>query len=149
MSPRIYSVGDRIEGPVKTMTAERLALYAVSLASAVAGEPRPAPRNIHTDREYAQSQGWPDVIADGMITANWIETMLLATFGRDFLERGELRAKFIRPVKCGDVVHIGAEILEVSPESQGTRLSMKVWCAVDETNPLTAGEASVVVFDGT
>ena len=138
-------VGLRIEGPVRTMTVERLMLYGVSLASAVAGRPTPAPRNIHTDEAYAQQQGWPNVIADGMITANWIHSMLADRFGRSFLETGELSTKFIRPVTAGDVVRVGAEVVGVEEENGRKRLQLSVWCTDGGERPFTVGDASVTI----
>ena len=51
------------------------------MSSAASGELAQVGANIHTDDEYAKSQGLPGVIADGMIMANWCSSMLVERFG--------------------------------------------------------------------
>jgi acyl dehydratase len=142
--------GRAISGPVRTLTAERLHWYAVSLTSAVAGEPRPAPRNIHTDVDYARSQGWPDVIGDGMIAGNWMQSLLLDTFGADYLRQGEMRVKFIRPIMAGSVVHTTATVTRATPTADGLALSLDLSCYAepDAGQPLVVGEAHLTIRPG-
>ena len=57
---------------------------------------------IHDDDDYAKSQGLPGIIADGMVSTNWIMGLLLDTFGVDFARKGKLRTKYIAPIYEGD-----------------------------------------------
>ena len=54
------------------MTAERIEWYDSAMLSAATGTLAQVGSNIHTDEDYARSQGLPAVIADGMIMTNWV-----------------------------------------------------------------------------
>ena len=97
-------LGSELAGPVRTMTLQRIQSYEVGMRSAVAGVYTPTRPNHHSDDEFAKSQGLKASIADGMITTNWISGMLLQQFGMDYLQRGELRTKYIKPIYLGTVV---------------------------------------------
>ena len=97
-APRDLAVGAEITGPVRLMTAERIEWYDSAMLSAATGTLAQVGSNIHTDEDYARSQGLPAIIADGMIMTNWVSSMLVEHFGMAYVERGELRTKFIKPV---------------------------------------------------
>lgn len=101
-----FSVGDELEGPVRTITPERIEWYDSAMLSAATNELRQVGSNIHTDEAFARSEGFTTVNADGMISTNWCSQMLLQTFGMDYLERGELRTKFIKPVILGVTLRV-------------------------------------------
>ena len=82
------AVGADILGPVRVMTAERIQWYDSAMLSAAKGELARVTVNIHTDDDYARSQGLPAIIADGMISTNWCSEMLIQQFGMDYVERG-------------------------------------------------------------
>lgn len=138
-------LGRVLEGPARAITVERLHWYAVSIGAAVAGQPVPPARNIHTDTEYARSQGWPDVIADGMITGNWIQSMLLDAFGGDYLREGELRVKFIRPILLGTLVRTTGRVVGATSTDGALALVLEVNCHADQDrdHPLAVGDARV------
>ena len=81
--------------------AQRIEWYDSAMLSAATNELRQVGVNIHTDEEFARSEGFPTANADGMIMTNWCSEMLLRAFGMDYLERGELRTKYIKPVNLG------------------------------------------------
>ena len=103
-APRDLAVGAEITGPVRLMTAERIEWYDSAMLSAAKGALARVGSNIHTDEAYARSQGLPAIIADGMIMTNWVSSMLVEQFGLAYVERGELRTKFIKPVPLGMTV---------------------------------------------
>ena len=80
------AVGSEIEGPVRVVTPERIEWYDSAMLSAAKGELARVAVNIHTDEEYAKTQGLTGIIADGMISTNWISSMLLQRFGMAYLE---------------------------------------------------------------
>ncbi len=45
-----------------------------------------------------------------MMSTAWINTMLLETFGRDYLERGELRTKYIKTTDVGITIRIFGKV---------------------------------------
>ncbi len=140
------AVGSVIAGPVRVMTMERILWYEAGMRSAATGALTLPHSNIHTDEEYARSQGLPAPIADGMVSTNWISGMLVHQFGMDYLERGELRTKFIKPILLGAVVAVRGRVTAVEPQpGRGVRYMLEVWCEDEKGVKLTVGDARVDV----
>ncbi|HYM71330.1 MAG TPA: MaoC family dehydratase [bacterium] len=143
---RELTVGAEIAGPVRVMTAERIEWYDSAMLSAAKDELAKVGSNIHTDQAYAASQGLPGIIGDGMISTNWISTMLVDRFGMDYLERGELRTKFIRPVLLGATVSVRGRVTSVERRDDGSlAYALDVWCEDEQGTRLTDGDAKVEV----
>jgi acyl dehydratase len=139
-----YQVGDLIKGPARYVTAERIEWYDSGMLSAAKGELAQVGANIHTDDEFARQQGLPAVIADGMIMTNWCSEMMVARFGMDYLSRGELRTKFIKPVFLNETVSVFARVTSVEPTASGGRTYvLDVWCENDKGIKVTDGHARV------
>jgi 3-hydroxybutyryl-CoA dehydratase len=137
-------VGARITGPVRMMTAERIEWYDSGLRSAARGVLTQVGVNIHTDDAYARAQGLPGVIADGMIMTNWCSSMLTAYFGMDYLKRGELRTKFIKPVYRNVRVSTFGEVRAIEKaDDGGIVIDLAIWCEDQNGLKLTDGDAKV------
>ncbi len=144
-SPR-FRIGDELPGPVRCITPERIRWYDSAMLSAATGELRQAGSNIHTDPEYARSQGFATANADGMIMTNWCSEMLLRAFGMDYLERGELRTKYIRPTYVGVGLHVKGRVRDVAVQPNGhTLYTVDVWCEDEHGTKLVDGDAKVEV----
>jgi acyl dehydratase len=141
-----YAVGDTLDGPVRGITRERIEWYDSAMLSAAIGELAQVGSNIHTDDDYARQEGFPGVIADGMIMANWCSEMMVRHFGLDYLERGELRTKFIRPVLLGVELRVKGRITAAGPGLRGgTLYNVAIWCEDEYGMKLTDGDAKVEV----
>jgi hypothetical protein len=141
---RQLEVGTEIAGPVRVVTAERIEWYDSAMLSAASGELAQVGSNIHTDDAYAKSQGLPGVIADGMIMANWCSSMLVERFGMDYLERGELRTKFIKPVLLGATVFVRGRVLAVERGDDGGEVyRLDVWCEDENGTKVVDGDARI------
>jgi 3-hydroxybutyryl-CoA dehydratase len=140
------SVGSEIKGPVRVMTAERIEWYDSAMLSAAKGELAKVTVNIHTDDDYARSQGLPAIIADGMISTNWCSEMLTEHFGMDYIARGELRTKFIKPTLLGVTLSVRGKVRAVDALPDGALLyKLDVWCEDENGVMLTVGDAKVSV----
>lgn len=143
---RALGVGAEITGPVRGMTPERIEWYDSGMLSAARGELAQVGSNIHTDEAYARSQGLPAIIADGMIMTNWVSTMLVDHFGMDYIERGELRTKFIKPVLLGMTVAVRGRVLAAERRAGGAvAYTLDVWCEDAHGVKLVDGHARVEV----
>jgi acyl dehydratase len=141
-----YAVGDDLHGPVRTITPTRIEWYDSAMLSAATDELRQVGSNIHTDVAFARSEGFVTANADGMIMTNWCSQMLLRAFGMDYLERGELRTKYIKPVELGVDLHVRGRIKEVARQPDGaTEYVIDVWCEDAEGKKLVDGDARVRV----
>ena len=142
-----WSVGDELPGISRRMTRERMRWYADALLGT--SEPEPAPmiaeENVHTDDEFARGQGLSGIISDGMISTNWISSVLLAAFGRAYLERGRLRTKFIRPIFEDQIITTRAVVNAVTPGPDGVSVELEVWCEDGSGQKCTVGVASARV----
>jgi len=142
----VLGVGAELTGPARVMTSERIQWYDSAMLSAAKGELARVGTNIHTDAEYAKSQGLPAVIADGMISTNWLSSMMLTHFGMDYLERGELRTKFIKPIFLGTLVTARGRVQAVERRESGAlSYTLEVWCEDEKGVKLTVGDARVEV----
>jgi acyl dehydratase len=67
-------------------------------------------------------------------------------FGMDYLTRGELRTKFIKPVYLDQTVHVRGKVLAIEPGENGTRTyKLDVWCEDEKGIKVTDGDAKVQV----
>jgi 3-hydroxybutyryl-CoA dehydratase len=141
-----FDVGDELAGPIRTITPQRIEWYDSAMLSTATNELRQVGSNIHTDVEFARSEGFPTANADGMIMTNWCSEMLLRTFGMDYLERGELRTKYIKPVNLGVQLHVRGRIEEATKQPNGSVLyTIDVWCEDEHGTKLVDGDARVEV----
>jgi len=142
-----YRVGDELPPIVRRMTRERMRWYADALLGTSEPEPGPmlAGANVHTDDEFARGEGLPGIISDGMISTNWISSVLLATFGRDYLERGQLRTKFIRPILEDQVISARVRVRSVEERDEGVSYGFDVWCEDEGAHMCTVGSAELTV----
>ncbi|MGH6904960.1 MAG: MaoC family dehydratase [Geminicoccaceae bacterium] len=141
-----YAVGTELSGPVRVVTAERIEWYDSAMLSAAKGALAQVGDNIHTDDAFARNQGLPGTIADGMLSTNWCSSMLIAHFGMDYVERGELRTKFIKPIFIGATVSVKGRILSAEKTHDGaTEYRLEVWCETEDGTKVVDGDARVVV----
>jgi 3-hydroxybutyryl-CoA dehydratase len=141
-----YAIGTEFRGPVRVVTAERIEWYDSAMLSAAKGELAQVGDNIHTDDAFARNQGLPGTIADGMISTNWCSSMMIAHFGMDYVERGELRTKFIKPILIGATVSGKGRILSAEKRENGdTEYQLDVWCEIEDGTKVVDGDARVVV----
>jgi acyl dehydratase len=145
-APGDLEVGAEIHGPVRLMTTERIEWYDSAMLSAAQGTLAQVGSNIHTDEAYARSQGLSAIIADGMIMTNWVSSMLVDHFEMGYVERGELRTKFIKPVPLGMTVVCRGRVLAVEPIAGGrTAYRLDVWCEDEHGLKVVDGGARVEV----
>jgi acyl dehydratase len=128
------------------MTAERMRWHCEALDTAVSGGERPVPAgaNIHTDDEIARSSGLPGRVADGMISTNWLSSMLIQTFGDGYLWGGSLRTRYTKPVFVDDVIRAVIRVAALDSDEDGRAVArLDVWCENQHGDVCTTGEAVV------
>jgi len=141
-----WKVGDELPRLVRVMTAERMRWHCEALDTAVAASDQPvaADANIHTDDAIAQASGIPGRVADGMISTNWLSSMLTQAFGDAYLRGGSLRTRYAKPVFVDDVIEAGVRITALEPLPDGGSLvRADVWCQIQGGDICTKGEATV------
>jgi 3-hydroxybutyryl-CoA dehydratase len=141
------AVGSELRSAPREMTRERMRWY-VDAQPTVAhddGRIHTQEPTIHDDDDYAKSQGLPGIIADGMISTNWIMGLLIDTFGTDFVHKGKLCTKYIAPIYEDQVVISCARVTAIEQAGDATAYRLDVWCEDDSAKKLTVGEATAYV----
>jgi 3-hydroxybutyryl-CoA dehydratase len=136
-------VGTELRSAPREMTRERMRWYVDAQPTVAAdnGRIQTQEPTIHDDDDYARKQGLPGIIADGMISTNWIMGLLLETFGQDFARRGKLRTKYIAPIYENQVVISCARVTAVEKVDGSTAYRLEVWSEDATAKKLTVGEA--------
>lgn len=150
MAPKLET-GTEFRAPPRKMTRERMRWYVDAQPTIAADDGRihTQPPTIHDDDAYARSQGLPGIIADGMVSTNWIQSLLLDTFGTQMVRRSRLRTKYIRPVYEDDLITACVRITGTETAGDGaTRVTMEVWCENGAGDPVTVGEATIHLPNG-
>ena len=146
MNVRDLQVGAMLPAREVAITPERVQWYGDGMHSAATGKLMRAGENIHTDLACAQGQGLATAVADGMMSTAWISSALLKAFGRDYLENGELRTKYIKTTDVGITLKIFAKVRERTPLPGGElRFVLDVWTEDGAGVKLTDGDAVVTV----
>ena len=144
-----FEPGDELPGPTRAITTQRIEWYDSAMLSAATDELRQVGSNIHTDEAFAKSEGFQTVNADGMILTNWCSEMLTRAFGIDYVERGELRTKYIKPTNLGVLLHVRGRIREAASQPNGNTLyTIDVWCEDQNGTKLVDGDAKIEVARG-
>jgi len=143
-----FDVGAELAGPEVVVDAARLAAYGDGLLSSAAGQAVKVGANIHTDVELARSQGLAAPIADGMLSTNYLSSMLTRAFGRFYLENGELRTKFIKPVPVDTLLRVRGRVRAREDLGDGrVRYELDVWTENGEGVKVVDGDAAVEVSE--
>jgi 3-hydroxybutyryl-CoA dehydratase len=139
--------GEHLSSPPKAMTRERMRWYcdALETAADADGTFKIADPTIHSSDDYAHDQGLPAIIADGMISTNWISGMLVRRFGMAYLSSGELMTKFIRPIYEDEVIETHGEVVSVELADGHATVRLDVWCQTDSGLKCTVGNAQIAI----
>jgi acyl dehydratase len=68
--------------------------------------------NFHSDASTAAALGMPGLVAQGVQVAGPAYNILLAQWGDDFLERGELDLRFVGMVVAGETIEARVDVDE-------------------------------------
>jgi 3-hydroxybutyryl-CoA dehydratase len=145
-----WPAGTELARLTRTMTAERMRWYSDALETLTAGASHllAAGPNIHTDDDVAKANGLSGRVADGMISTNWISTLLADTFGDAYLAGGSLRTRYVRPIYEDERIEVVVKIVGVEYYPNGERLTADVVCLKPDGEVATAGVATVRAEDG-
>jgi hypothetical protein len=145
-NPTLPETGAELSGPEIKVTPERLRIYGDGLLTSAADKPVRVGANIHTDVEYAKEQGLAAPIVDGMLSVNYLSSLLTRTYGQAYIEHGELQCKFIKPVYVDQVLRPRATVGEREPGEEGReRQLLETWVELDDGTKVVVGMASVEV----
>jgi 3-hydroxybutyryl-CoA dehydratase len=141
-----FDAGAQFRTPPRPMTRERMRWYVdiQETVQADTGRIVTQPPTIHDDDAYAKKNGLPGIIADGMISTNWILGLLVDVFGPEAVGKGRLKTKYIAPVYEDQVITACGRVRSARRDEAGvTVYELDVWCEDDKGLKVTVGEAVV------
>ena len=101
----------------KVITQDRLRAYAQA-----SGDSNP----LHLDPDFAATTQFGSIIAHGMLTLAYVAQMMVAAFGRSWLETGTIRARFKGAAYLGDEVETRGQVTKEEPISSGRLVACSV-----------------------
>jgi hypothetical protein len=145
-NPPLPKIGDVLIGREGPVTPQQLVDYGSGFLSACASRELKVGANIHTDVEVARQAGLAMPIVDGMLSSNYLSSMLTRYYGRAFIETGKLRTKFIRQIPAMLDLKVRGQVMRRTVQPSGKmRYFIDVWVEDPEGNKLTVGDANVDV----
>jgi acyl dehydratase len=141
-----FGAGHEFRTAPRPMTRERMRWYVdiQETVQADTGRIVTQPPTIHDDDAYAKKNGLPGIIADGMISTNWILGLIVDVFGPEAAGKGRLRTKYIAPVYEDQVITACARVRSALRDAEGrTVYELDVWCEDPTGLKVTVGEAVV------
>jgi 3-hydroxybutyryl-CoA dehydratase len=145
MTSASFAPGFEFRAVARPMTRERMRWYVdiQDTVQADTGRIVTQPPTIHDDDAYAKKNGLPGIIADGMISTNWILGLLVDVFGPEAAGKGRLRTKYIAPVYEDQVIIACAKVRTTYRAEERNVYELDVWCEDDTGLKVTVGEAVV------
>lgn len=84
------------------------------------------PLSIHTDEAWARAKGFETTIAQGMMSTAYISTLMTTAIGEGFVVGGQMDARFLRPVHCGDTLEVTGKVVGFSRDKDRVRAHVMV-----------------------
>jgi 3-hydroxybutyryl-CoA dehydratase len=147
----LWTPGSELAHVVRTMTAERMRWYSdvLETVAQLSTEPILAEPNIHTDDDLARANGLAARVADGMVSTNWLSSMLADAYGIHYLEGGSLRTRYVRPIYEDDEIEVVVKVTAREPAPDGgERLVADVSCVKADGQVATGGVATIRIPRG-
>ena len=131
--------GDVFTLPVKNVTQEMINCYADA-----AEDHNP----LHVNLEFAKTTRYGGTIAHGMLSVAFIQELMIRTFGKDWMESGEIEVSFMAPVRPGEAITAEAKVMKVAPPGGAEnkkRVRMQVFCFNEKQEKVIKGTTEVTV----
>lgn len=147
----IWVPGAEVASLSRTMTAERMRWYADALETCSQDTDRPvvAELNIHTDDDIARESGLPARVADGMVSTNWVSTLLADAVGDGYLVHGSLFTRYVRPIFEDERIEVVVRVSERTSVGDGhDKIHAEVSCTKADGQVATGGRATFLVPEG-
>lgn len=103
---------------------------------------------LHVDPEFAATTRYGGTIAHGMLSIAFIQELMVRTFGRNWLESGDIEVSFLAPVRPGDAITAEAKVMKVTPvdgTDHAVRVRMQVQCLNGRQEKVIKGQTEVTV----
>jgi 3-hydroxybutyryl-CoA dehydratase len=127
--------GDILQGDPKLATIGRVLAYSGGSFS-LPGWPI---ANTHTNASEAARHALGDLLLQGTLYENYVNELFVRTYGSEWMTRGELDVRFVRPVRVGQVLRARAVLDADAKKAEGQ--SFAVDCRTDSGELVLVGSA--------
>ncbi len=120
IQPADLDTGTQLPCQSKTITQEQLNRY-----SDVSGDQNP----LHLDPDFAATTQFGGIIAHGMLTLALVSEMMVAAFGKSWLETGGLKVRFKGAAYVGENLETWGRVEKIATNGGVTELvcAVGVW----------------------
>ncbi len=131
------NAGTQLPGQSKTITQEQLIRY-----SQASGDQNP----LHLDADFAATTQFGGIIAHGMLTLALVSEMLVAAFGKSWLETGGLKVRFKGAAYLGENLETRGRVEKIVTHGEVTELvcAVGVWNR-DRDQEIITGTATLTL----
>ena len=123
--------GDIFTLPAKHVTQDMINRYADA-----AEDHNP----LHIDPDFAKTTRFGGTIAHGMLSAAFLQELLMQVFGEAWVANGEISINFMAPVHTGDFVTAEATVFAIKED----RVTLRLTCTNQEGKKVISGKASAI-----
>ena len=137
IQPGDLDAGTRLPCRSKSITQKQLNRY-----SWVSGDQNP----LHLDPEFAATTKFGGIIAHGMLTLALVSEMLVAAFGKSWLETGSLKIRFKGAAYVGENLETWGRVEKIATNGRVTELvcAVGVWNR-DREQEIITGTATLTL----
>jgi len=135
--PDDLDAGTQLPCQSRTITQEQLNRY-----SRVSGDQNP----LHLDPDFAATTQFGGIIAHGMLTLALVSEMLVAAFGKSWLETGGLKVRFKGAAYVGETLETWGRVENIATNDGVTNLvcAVGVWNR-DREQQIITGSATLTL----
>ena len=94
----------------------------------------------HIDPDFARTTRFGGTIAHGMLSAAFLQELLMQVFGEAWVANGEISINFMAPVHTGDFVTAEATVFAIKED----RVTLRLTCTNQEGKKVISGKASAI-----
>ena len=131
------SVGTSLPESKRQVTQERINNYA-----AASGDFNP----IHVDPEFASKTSLGGTVAHGMLILAYLSEFMTDSFGKSWLNSGNLSTRFKSPAYPGDTITVSGKVTGVQRENGSILIDCDVLCRNQRDEPVIICETKVRVI---
>ena len=137
IQPGNFDAGTRLPCQSRTITQEQLNRY-----SQVSGDQNP----LHLDPDFAATTQFGGIIAHGMLTLALVSEMLVAAFGKSWLDTGGLKVRFKGAAYVGENLETWGRVEKIATNGGVTELvcAVGVWNR-DRDQDIITGTATLTL----
>lgn len=129
----LFTVETKLSVEDKLITQEHINQYAIA-----SDDDNP----LHINPEFAKTTMFGGTIAHGLLSAAFLNEMMIKYFGNNWETSGDISIAFLSPVRPGDVIKTTGTVIEASDQGH---ITMEIQCMNQNEKKVIAGQASVTI----